>query len=74
MNFACMMATPAGRAIRIIAGLGLIAAGAVTGGGFYLLIPVGLLPLWAGATNHCVLAPLLRAPFRGNDAQTQRSR
>jgi hypothetical protein len=69
MRFACMMASPAGRGVRILAGLGLIAAGAVLGGTGYVLIPIGLLPLWAGATNHCVIAPLLRAPFRGADAQ-----
>lgn len=69
MRFACAMASPAGRGVRILAGLGLIAAGAVLGGASYVLIPIGLLPLWAGASNHCVIAPLIRAPFKGADAK-----
>lgn len=74
MGFACAMASPAGRGIRVLAGLGLIVAGAVTGGGGYVLVAVGLVPLWAGATNHCLIAPLIHAPFRGQDARPEPSR
>jgi hypothetical protein len=71
MRFACAMATPAGRGVRILAGLALIVAGAVTGGAGYVMIPVGIVPLWAGATNHCLIAPLIRAPFRGSQARPE---
>ena len=66
MSFARFMATPAGRGIRVAAGIALIIAGLVIGSaGGYVLAAVGLVPLLAGALNVCVIAPLLKAPFRG---------
>lgn len=65
--FAHFMARPAGRGIRIVAGLALIAAGWTRMGataGVALMI-AGLVPLLAGLFNVCVLAPLIGAPFSG---------
>jgi hypothetical protein len=71
MGFARFMASAAGRALRIIAGLALIAGGialyatntsALTG---IILTVVGLVPLAAGVFDFCIFAPLGGAPFSG---------
>ncbi len=70
MAFACFMARPAGRALRIVAGLALIGWGytmrATTPG--TVLMVVGVVPLMAGVLNLCLLAPILGAPFSGTAA------
>jgi len=73
MSFARFMASPTGRGIRIAAGLVMIVAGLVIGstGGFILAV-VGLVPLLAGALDVCVIAPVLKAPFRGKAALSGR--
>jgi len=68
MAFAKFMATPAGRLIRIVVGVVLIALGISSGGAGWILALVGLVPLGAGIANVCVIAPLIRAPFHGADA------
>lgn len=73
-TFARSMARPAGRGIRIAAGLALIAAGSTRTGshrGAALMI-VGLVPLLAGLFNVCMLAPLIGAPFSGRAAYSGR--
>ena len=70
MSFARFMASPTGRIIRIVAGLALIAGGISMGGtGGTILAVVGLAPLLTGIVNVCVLAPILRGPFKGSDAR-----
>lgn len=67
MGFSKFMASPAGRILRIIAGIALITWG-VTSASTTLtivLIIVGLVPLLAGLFDWCVFAPLLGAPFQG---------
>ncbi len=61
------MASPAGRIIRIIAGIVLIALGllVVHGVGGIILAVVGLVPLVAGLFDFCVFAPLFGAPLAG---------
>lgn len=61
------MASPAGRATRIIAGLVLILAGAwwITGIVGWIVALIGLVPLLAGMFDWCVLAPLFGMPFLG---------
>ena len=54
-----------GRAVRVVAGLGLIVVGVAAGGGWLVLTAVGLLPLAAGLFDVCVLGPLFRLPFGG---------
>lgn len=73
MSFARFMAGPIGRGIRVAAGLALIVIGVAVGGaGGWVLAVVGLLPLMAGALNICVIAPLLKAPFSGKAALSQK--
>jgi len=71
MEFAAIMAGWFGRAIRIAAGLALIGVGLflVKGAWGAFLAIIGLVPLLAGAFDVCVLAPLLRVPFRGADVR-----
>jgi hypothetical protein len=69
MAFAHLMSTPAGRLIRIAAGIAMIAVGIALGGAWWILAVAGLLPLLAGVANVCLIAPLLGAPFRGADTR-----
>ena len=62
------MASPGGRAIRIIVGLLLILAGfwwisGVTG---WIVALIGLVPLAAGLFDWCIFAPLFGLPFLGS--------
>lgn len=67
MRFVQFMSTPAGRSARIVAGVLLVVAGLFTGGtaGWVIGI-VGLVPLAAGATDTCLLAPLFHSPLHGH--------
>jgi Protein of unknown function (DUF2892) len=70
MTFARFMAQPIGRAVRIIAGLVIVGFGSgIVGGplGWAAAI-IGLVPLAAGSANMCLIAPLVHAPLRGQDA------
>ena len=59
------MNSRAGRGVRALAGVALMAAGVVAGGtGGLVLVLVGLVPLAAGVAGVCLVAPLLRAPLR----------
>ncbi len=71
MAFASFMSSAAGRILRILVGLGLIAWGvflivsasnATLG---IILAVVGLVPLFAGVADVCIFAPLFGAPFSG---------
>lgn len=66
-GFFRFMAGSAGRAVRIVAGLILVAVGiwVVQGIGGWVLVIVGLVPLLAGAFDRCVFAPLFGLPFVG---------
>jgi hypothetical protein len=61
------IASPAGRLIRIVAGIGLIAWGqaAVGGSDGYIIATIGVLPLLTGIFDICLIAPLLGAPLKG---------
>jgi hypothetical protein len=65
--FVSFMASNTGRAVRIIAGLALIAWGVLGLGGTAGLIVaiIGALPLLAGLFDFCVFAPLFGAPLSG---------
>lgn len=69
MAFVRFMSGPAGRAIRIIAGLVLIVAGFFVIGGVPGTIVgiIGILPLVAGATNLCFLGPLVGGHLSGQE-------
>jgi hypothetical protein len=55
------MATTAGRAARVGAGLMLVVAGALLGGAWWIVAVVGLVPIAAGLLDFCLLAPLFHA-------------
>lgn len=63
-TFFSFMASPAGRWLRVAAGLVLVVVGALLGGAWWLLAAVGLVPLLAGAFDVCLLAPLFHRPLR----------
>lgn len=65
--FARFIVSPAGRALRLGAGLALVVGGLArrdTGGG-KVAATLGLVPLAAGAFDLCVLAPLFGEPLSG---------
>ncbi len=69
MGFARFMSSFPGRALRVIAGLVLIALGLglVGGTGGIVLAVVGLLPIATGLLNVCLLGPLFGAPLSGRE-------
>jgi hypothetical protein len=65
------MSGPAGRGLRVVAGLVVVALGlfvARTTTWTVLLILIGLVPLAAGLFNVCVFAPLFGGPLSGRKA------
>jgi hypothetical protein len=65
MGFSRFMASAAGRAVRIVAGVALIVIGGVLGGGWWALAVVGLVPLAAGALDVCLFNLLFGQPLSG---------
>lgn len=65
MSFIKFMSSSTGRLARVLAGLVLVVVGFALGGGWLTLTVIGLIPLFAGAMNVCVLAPLIGQPFKG---------
>jgi len=65
MGFSTFMASTAGRAVRVIAGVALIVVGGLLGGGWWALAVVGLIPLAAGALDVCLFNVLFGQPLRG---------
>ena len=65
--FCTFMASTAGRIIRIVAGIALIAWGLLGLGGTVGIIVaiVGAVPLLAGLFDFCVFAPLFGCPLSG---------
>ena len=66
-GFFGFISSPAGRVVRIVAGLALILVGLLVleGIGGWILAIVGLVPLLAGLFDWCVFAPLFGLPFVG---------
>jgi hypothetical protein len=65
MGFSKFMASTAGRAVRVIAGVALIVVGGLLGGGWWALAVVGLVPLAAGALDVCLFNVLFGQPLSG---------
>jgi hypothetical protein len=65
MGLINFMSSGVGRLTRVLAGIALIIAGFALSGGWLSLSVVGLVPLFAGALNVCLLAPLMGQPFKG---------
>ena len=70
--FVSFMASPAGRIIRIVAGVALIVWGlmGLTGTAGIIVVIIGLVPLVAGVFDFCVFAPLFGAPLNGAKIRT----
>jgi hypothetical protein len=66
-GFAKFVNSPAGRLVRIVAGLGLIGWGYTQGASAtgIVLVAVGLVPLGAGVFNLCIISALLGGPISG---------
>jgi hypothetical protein len=70
MAFTRFMASRAGRGVRVVAGLALIAVGIAVGGmGGIVVAVVGVLPLAAGALDVCLFAPFIHVPLRGREVR-----
>jgi hypothetical protein len=69
MGFARFMASGLGRGLRVVLGLALIVWGifVVEGTNGWIMAVVGLVPLALGASNVCIIGPLLGVPFSGKD-------
>lgn len=65
--FVSFMASPAGRIVRVVAGIALIAWGLVGLGGTTGIIVaiIGAVPLAAGLFDFCVFSPLFGGPLSG---------
>ncbi len=65
--FVSFMASGAGRAVRIVAGLALIGWGwlGLSGTVGIILAAVGVVPLVAGLFDFCIFAPVFGAPLSG---------
>jgi len=65
MGFSKLMASTAGRAIRVLAGVALIVAGGILGGGWWAIAVVGLIPFAAGELDICLFNVLFGQPLSG---------
>lgn len=67
-GFVKLMASPFGRIARVIAGAALIAWGLLGLGDTNGLIvaAIGILPIFTGLLNICIVSPLLGLPLRGS--------
>jgi hypothetical protein len=65
--FLKFMASTAGRIVRIVAGIALVAWGMLGLGGTWGIVVtvIGLVPLAAGIFDFCIFAPLFSAPLSG---------
>ncbi len=74
MGFAKFMSSGFGRALRIIAGIALIALGlALVGGiGGILLAIIGAVPLMAGLLDLCIIGAIfMGSPLRGAEVRAR---
>ena len=70
MTVARFMATGVGRGVRIVVGVALIGVGLGLSGWLGLVSAlVGLVFVTVGATNVCLIAPILGAPVKGSACQ-----
>jgi hypothetical protein len=73
MFFLDFMSTGPGRVIRVVAGLAMMTAGVLLGGGWLALAAAGLAPLATGVLGVCPISPLVGRSWRGNACRTGRS-
>jgi hypothetical protein len=66
MSFVSFMRSAAGRGLRIVAGIALIAVGLAIGGtGGVIIAVVGVVPLAAGVFHFCLAGPLFGVDLMG---------
>lgn len=66
-GFMSFIASPAGRYLRVVAGVIIVFAGLrAEGTGGFIIGVIGLVPLLAGSFDKCVIAPLLGGNFDGS--------
>jgi hypothetical protein len=66
MKLVRFMASPYGRALRVLLGLGLIVWGVrLSGIVGWIVAAVGFVPILAGAGDMCIFAPLFGYPMSG---------
>jgi hypothetical protein len=65
--FVSMMASSAGRMVRVMGGIVIVALALLETTGIVrpILTSIGIVVFLAGVLNFCILAPLLRQPFWG---------
>ncbi len=68
-QFMGFMAAPQGRALRVGVGLALMGWGLTQGKP--ATTALGLVPLLAGVFDVCLLAPLVKLPFQGDELRRQ---
>ena len=68
-QFAQVMNAPIGRALRVVAGLGLMGVGPLAIGGTagFIVAAIGLIPIAAGTLDLCLIGPVLGASPAGRD-------
>jgi hypothetical protein len=73
--FILFMASPAGRILRVVAGIAIIAWGmlAIGGDNGMLIAAAGALPILTGVFNICVVGPLMGGPISGSKVHTANS-
>ena len=71
MGLPKFMASMAGRALRVIAGIALIVVGALLGGGWWALAVAGLVPLATGVFDVCLVNALLGQPLSSRVARAR---
>ncbi len=73
-SFVTFMDSAAGRIVRLLAGVALIAIGlfVLRGTAGIIVAIVGALPLLAGAFDFCAFAPLFGAPLSGARVRASR--
>jgi len=72
--FVKFLASPAGRVVRAVAGIVLIAWGLLGLGGTtgIIVAVIGIVPLAAGLFDFCVFAPLFGAPLSGQKIRSSK--
>ena len=65
--FVSFLASPAGRIVRVLAGIALLVGGlwGIGSTAGMVVAVIGLVPLVAGLLDFCVFAPLFGAPLSG---------
>lgn len=74
-GFARFMASSAGRILRIVAGLVIIAVGVLLIQGVvgWIIAVIGLVPLAAGVFDFCIFGPVFSGPFWGRQLRQDQS-